>query len=124
MSLWSLTREKVKSLLKSKADKEAELQILLDTTLSQMWTKELDEFLELFSDHIEALRDQDSKQVTKIVKSTRRGKAGKAVAKKKPKKKAVIAFDEKAGILVEPPAEIYKKTPVCMYFSLSIYIYI
>jgi DNA topoisomerase II len=44
MPLWSLTLERVSSLLKERDEKAAELNLLLKTSSQQMWLRELDDF--------------------------------------------------------------------------------
>jgi len=40
----SVTNENVESILKEKAQTERELEVLMNTTIEQMWLRELDEF--------------------------------------------------------------------------------
>jgi len=73
----SVTEEHVANILKEKADTEAELAVLMNTTTSQMWLKELELFekeYEIYKKKREVIQmgssvtKQDKKPKLKIVK--------------------------------------------------------
>jgi len=73
MPMDSVTIENVQKLLKEHQDKQMELEIVKNTTLQQMWSRELDELEKVYREYVEErqrmLADEPvKKKVTKIVK--------------------------------------------------------
>lgn len=72
MAIWSLTRERYNKLLKQKAEKEAELNILLGRTAKELWNEDLDNFLEAW----EKFLDDDYIARTTMIVGEQKGKKG------------------------------------------------
>jgi hypothetical protein len=77
MPMDSVTEEHVANILKEKADTEAELAVLMNTSTSQMWLKELDLFEKEYENYKKkreliqmgsSVTKQDKKPKLKIVK--------------------------------------------------------
>lgn len=45
MAIWSLTQERIDKLKRQKGDKESELDKLIKTSEKQLWTTDLDDFI-------------------------------------------------------------------------------
>ena len=50
MNLWSLSYEKVESLKKEFEDKNIDLEKLKTTSITDMWKKDLDEFIKILDE--------------------------------------------------------------------------
>ena len=93
MPLSSLTLEKVESLQSEAGEKDAEVKVLRSTTEADMWTRDLDAFMEAYAEFEEEEARKEirlARQQAKILKEeSRKGKAAskKSKAKGKGKKK-------------------------------------
>eukprot|EP01117_Protostelium_nocturnum_P020001 TRINITY_DN881_c0_g1_i5.p1 TRINITY_DN881_c0_g1~~TRINITY_DN881_c0_g1_i5.p1 ORF type:complete len:1491 (+),score=500.80 TRINITY_DN881_c0_g1_i5:112-4584(+) len=87
MPLWSLTYEKVQKMMKEKDQKDEELKILAQTTVKEMWSRDLDDFESALDKFYEELRERDQ-EAGKFKKS----KGGRKRAP--PKKKKIESDDE------------------------------
>jgi DNA topoisomerase-2 len=72
MPMDSVTNENVESILREKAQTEQELNTLMNTTIEQMWSRELDEFEEEYSRFCAAMNhrktpSQDTKKIVRKV---------------------------------------------------------
>jgi DNA gyrase/topoisomerase IV subunit B len=84
MPLWNLTLEKVESLKKQAADKQQEMTILEQTSVHNIWRKELDEFLEARSEQ-DKLRQREFEQQPKEKKDKDERKKNDLKKKRKPR---------------------------------------
>ncbi|KAF2458755.1 DNA topoisomerase [Lineolata rhizophorae] len=71
MAIWSLTQERVAKLLKQIGDKEEEIDVLIKLSPKDLWTKDLDDFLEEWH----AQLDEQHKRSKKIAGMGRRTSA-------------------------------------------------
>ncbi|EOD43202.1 putative dna topoisomerase ii protein [Neofusicoccum parvum UCRNP2] len=61
MAIWSLTQERVEKLLKQIGDKEAEVDILIKKSPKDLWTEDLDDFVEEY-DNLLAYEENEAKK--------------------------------------------------------------
>lgn len=87
MSMDSVTEEKVAELIALKQGKELELATLANTTPSQMWLSELDEFKTKYAEYIER-RNAEKEDATDEDEDQPKAKKSNAKAKPKPKAEA------------------------------------
>ena len=76
MALFSLTQEKIEELDNKYKNKEEEIEHIMNTTVFQQWTKELDEFVVEYNEMIKAL-EEDKKNV-----NVQKASTGKKTVKK------------------------------------------
>ena len=81
MPIWSLTQERVDRLLKQIGDKEMEVDALIKLTPKDIWTEDLDNFIEEWH----AQLDEDAARAKKVASMSRRGGTAKGKGKKKRK---------------------------------------
>ncbi|KAJ9667630.1 DNA topoisomerase 2 [Coniosporium apollinis] len=95
MAIWSLTQERVDRLLKQIGDKEMEIDVLIKKTPKDLWTADLDAFIQEWHD---ALADE-SKRAKKLAGMGRRasGKLGIGAKGSKKRKAAEDSDDEDDG---------------------------
>ena len=82
MALWSLTQERVDRLLKQIADKELEIDSLMKKSKEDLWTTDLDDFIEEWRFQLE-----DEKQRQKNIRKGRRTSKKFATAASRPNAK-------------------------------------
>merc|ERR1719293_267158 len=71
MNLWSLTYEKVEEIKKQHEQKVQELNILLKTTIEQMWDRDLDALLKCIEEQ-EALEAEEAEQIASYTDGRRK----------------------------------------------------
>ena len=80
MPLWSLTYERVKDLQRQKKEKEQEWENLYNTSIDNIWMKDLDEFLQVLAE-VEKIEEEERLGEGILKKKTKSGK-GQRGAKK------------------------------------------
>jgi DNA topoisomerase-2 len=95
MAIWSLTQERVQKLLNQIGDKEVEIDALIKLTPKDLWTRDLDDFVNEWNTQI----DEDAKRAKKIANMGRRGsqKLGIGASKGKAKKKRKMDDSDTLG---------------------------
>jgi len=83
MPLWSLTYERVQAMMKEKNDLEEELKILGQTTVKEMWNKDLDELEAALEDFYDELAQKEA-EGEKLSKKGGKGRKRAPAKKKKP----------------------------------------
>jgi DNA topoisomerase-2 len=69
MAIWSLTEERIEKLLKQKAEKAGEIEMLAQKSPSDLWEEDLEEF-------IEEWRKQTTEAKARAKKSSQKGRRG------------------------------------------------
>ena len=92
MALWSLTQERVEKLLKQIGDKEMEIDALIQLSPKDLWTRDLDAFIQEWHDQL----DDEAKQARKIANMGRRASAKLRIGAGGPKSKKRKADDSDA----------------------------
>merc|ERR1719282_969565 len=105
MPMWNLTQEKKDEIIKKRDEKNQELKKLQGTTKEEMWTKDLDEFMEKL-DEVEAKEKAEEKgDTTAVVEAGGKKKGrGKKTAVK------VETLPSAQGIRIEPKVADELKT--------------
>ncbi|KAF2099707.1 type II DNA topoisomerase [Rhizodiscina lignyota] len=83
MAIWSLTQERVDKLLKQIGDKETEIDMLIKLTPKDIWTKDLDDFLNEWYIQL----DDEKKRTKKFATMGRRASAKLGIEGKADKRK-------------------------------------
>lgn len=89
MAIWSLTQERVEKLLKQIGDKEMEIDALIQLSPKDLWTRDLDAFIQEWHDQL----DDEAKQARKIANMGRRASAKLRIGAGGPKSKKRKADD-------------------------------
>ena len=92
MAIWSLTQERVEKLLKQIGDKEMEIDALIQLSPRDLWTRDLDAFIQEWHDQLE----DEAKQARKIANMGRRASAKLRIGAGGPKSKKRKADDSDA----------------------------
>jgi DNA topoisomerase-2 len=89
MPLWSLTYEKVESLKAEYLKKSQELQVLIGTSIEEMYSKDLDDFIQAYSE----LEEGDKKEQKTLKSQATQNISKTKTSKSKPKKKKTKDLD-------------------------------
>lgn len=93
MAIWSLTQERVEKILKQIGDKEMEIDTLLKLSSKDLWTRDLDAFLEEW--HLQLEDEKQRKK--KIAGISRRASAKLGISVKGGKKKKRAGSDDQSS---------------------------
>lgn len=86
MAIWSLTEERIEKLMKQIGDKEIDMKKLIDTTPKQLWTTDLDAFIEEWRFQL----DDDAKRAKKLASMGRRASTKLRIGGKQSTKKRKV----------------------------------
>ncbi|KAJ8613066.1 hypothetical protein MRB53_037118 [Persea americana] len=117
MAIWSLTQERIDRLMKQIGDKETEIDTLIRESPTDLWTHDLDEFLNEW--HFQL--DDDAKRAKKIANMGRRAsqKLGLGAKKGASKKRKADDSDDESSFEAAPRKKQAKKEPSTLtsYFT-------